>query len=158
MDRAGALDDDGVERAVAAAGCSPRPTRGMTSDAVDAQPGSYTRFMAEEHFKDGSLSGKGDFLDGQRSGPWTFYFKNGLVKAEGAYKAGELEGEWVWYREGGGLLQQGAFVDGKQHGRWRRWHSNGNLLDAGDYNAGKKTGEWVTYAKEGRETKRKVFP
>jgi len=31
-------------------------------------------------------------------------------------------------------------------------------LDEGEYNAGEKTGEWVTYAREGSETKRRVYP
>ncbi|MEV4231380.1 hypothetical protein AB0J81_30680 [Streptomyces bobili] len=40
--------------------------------------------MAEETFKDGKLSGEGDYgADGQRDGPWTFYFRNGRVKAKG---------------------------------------------------------------------------
>jgi antitoxin component YwqK of YwqJK toxin-antitoxin module len=39
--------------------------------------------MAEERFKDGTLSGDGDYADGQRNGPWTFYFRNGRVKAKG---------------------------------------------------------------------------
>lgn len=113
--------------------------------------------MAEELFKDGKLSGEGEYAaDGQRHGPWIFYFRNGQVKAKGSYRAGELDGEWIWFREGGGPLQEGAFVDGVQHGPWRRWHDTGKVLDEGTYAMGKKTGEWVTYAKSGAETTRKT--
>jgi antitoxin component YwqK of YwqJK toxin-antitoxin module len=112
--------------------------------------------MAEEHFKDGKLSGEGEYApDGRRHGPWTFYFRNGQVKAKGSYRSGQLDGAWIWYRESGGLLQQGAFVDGAQDGRWRRRHHTGKLLDEGTYAMGKKTGQWVTYGKDGVETKRK---
>jgi antitoxin component YwqK of YwqJK toxin-antitoxin module len=67
--------------------------------------------MAEEFFKDGRLSGTGDYLDGERHGHWTFYFRNGQVKSEAGYVNGQLDGLCLWYREGGGLLQKGSFRD-----------------------------------------------
>lgn len=68
--------------------------------------------MAEEHFKDGTLSGEGEYEDGQRHGPWTFYFRNGGMQAQGTYKYGQLwdegeynlgkkTGEWVTYDKAG---------------------------------------------------------
>jgi len=58
--------------------------------------------MAEELFKDGKVSGAGEYLDGERHGRWVFYFRNGQVKAEAGYRNGQLDGDCVWYREGGG--------------------------------------------------------
>ena len=113
--------------------------------------------MAEELFKDGKLSGSGEYVDGERQGRWKFYYRNGQVKADVGDSAGQLDGDCIWYREGGGLLQKGAFRDGQQDGFWQRWHSTGELLDEGTYDVGRKVGEWVTSAPDGSETTRKTF-
>jgi antitoxin component YwqK of YwqJK toxin-antitoxin module len=33
----------------------------------------------EERFKDGSLACTGEYLDGEKTGEWTYYLRNGLV-------------------------------------------------------------------------------
>ncbi|WP_461164199.1 toxin-antitoxin system YwqK family antitoxin [Arthrobacter sp. R4-81] len=63
--------------------------------------------MAEEVFKDGKLSGTGDYVDSERRGRWKFYYRNGQLKADVGYSGGQLDGPCIWYREGGGLLQRG---------------------------------------------------
>jgi antitoxin component YwqK of YwqJK toxin-antitoxin module len=89
----------------------------------------YACLMAEDLFKDGKVSGAGEYLDGERHGRWIFYFRSGPPKAEAGYHHGQLAGDCGWHREGGGLLQRGAFREGRQDGFWQRWHSTGKLMD-----------------------------
>ena len=108
-------------------------------------------------FKDGTVSGVGEYLDGDRHGRWIFYYRNGLPKADVGYDHGQLDGDCTWYRDSGGLLQKGIFAKGQQVGFWQRWHSTGAVMDEGSYDAGRKTGQWVTYSPDGSIAKRKTF-
>jgi antitoxin component YwqK of YwqJK toxin-antitoxin module len=103
----------------------------------------------KELFADGTLSGEGNFENGNRNGQWTFYYKSGGRKAFGTYADGELDGYWEWWRENAKPLQAGAFDHGKQVGPWKRYYENGQLWDEGGYADGVKVGEWKVYQKTG---------
>lgn len=107
--------------------------------------------MADELFKDGSLSGRGDYdSDGKRHGPWEFWYANGQKKADCTYDAHRLDGASTFWHPNGELLQRGAFDLNTQIGHWERWFDNGQLRDVGDYDSqGKRIGEWKTYDRDG---------
>jgi antitoxin component YwqK of YwqJK toxin-antitoxin module len=108
---------------VGAAGCGGGATHGP--QAAGAGRAGYAGLRAEELFKDGKVSGAGEYLDGERHGRWMFYFRNGRPKADAGYHHGQLDGDCVWHREGGGLLQRGTFREGQQDGFWQRRRSRG---------------------------------
>jgi hypothetical protein len=58
--------------------------------------------MAEERFKDGTVSGAGEYVNSECNGPWVFYFRDGQEKMRRSYDRGKLTGFCVWYRTGGG--------------------------------------------------------
>lgn len=42
----------------------------------------------DEHFKDGSLSCLGAYLDGEKDREWQYFLKNGRLKAQGHFDNG----------------------------------------------------------------------
>lgn len=63
--------------------------------------------MAEERFKDGKLSGEGDYApDGKRQGPWRRWHDTGAVLDEGVFVLGKKTGEWVSYDKAGNETQR----------------------------------------------------
>ena len=91
----------------------------------------------------------GDYVHGERQGPWTHFFADGRVRSKMTYERGELAGPTTWYRATGGLLQCGALLDGEEHGCWTRWDAAGRLLDEDEIDRGDKTGEWTQFAPDG---------
>ncbi len=56
-----------------------------------------------------SVSCKGIYKDGCRTGEWKYYLANGLLKAIGNYVVCKMTEEWKCYRENGKLMQTGSF-------------------------------------------------
>jgi antitoxin component YwqK of YwqJK toxin-antitoxin module len=54
-----------------------------------------------EHYKDGSVKGKGLIVDGQMEGYWEWFRKNGTKMRSGHFKAGKQVGEWITYDQQG---------------------------------------------------------
>jgi len=46
----------------------------------------------EERFTNGTLSGSGNYEDGEKHGQWAYWFRNGRLKATGGYANGQLTG------------------------------------------------------------------
>ena len=51
--------------------------------------------VQNESYKNGQLSEKGTYKDGEPHGPFEGYSKNGQLEWKGAYNMGEECGEWV---------------------------------------------------------------
>ncbi len=111
--------------------------------------GQLKNGLFEEHFKDGTLSCVGEYINGEKAGEWKYYFRNGMVQAIGRYSNGKLIDKWTWYRQNGQLMQTGTFEEEKKVGLWKRYHPNGALYDEGQYINDKKVGEWRIYDSNG---------
>lgn len=91
-----------------------------TADAYD-DSGRKTGPWTEPDTHGGVMVG--DYVDGQRHGPWKHLARDGRLRAEGMYSAGELHGAWTWYRASGAVMQKGGFHHGDKHGVWERWNA-----------------------------------
>ena len=66
------------------------------------------------------------------------YFKNGSLSCKGSFKEGERIGEWKWYRENGELMQTGSLDNDIKTGVWTRYRPDGKLMDKTEFLNGKK--------------------
>lgn len=131
---------------------------------VGALQGHWT-----EYYGTGEKRAEGEYKDGKKDGPWTFFHREGQVEQKGIYVNGLPQGEWFWffpsgarhreehYRKGredgasaeydstGAVITQGEYIDGQKDGPWL--YQVGDHKEVGAYKDGLKDGEWVhTYA------------
>lgn len=96
----------------------------------------------------GQVITKGDYIDGQKEGPWTLELQE--YKEEGVFKADQREGEWKhYYTENGKTRFIGKFVDGIPDGMQLYYYLNGKERQTGKYLGGLKEGEWKFYDETG---------
>lgn len=103
----------------------------------------------------------GEYVNGEKHGPWVSYYANGNKMSEGVYHAGKKEGRWIQYWPNGNKKSKATFVDGKYTGLYTCWYENGNKQWEGYYNPirgnsadGTKEGVWLAYDKETGEVNR----
>ena len=103
----------------------------------------------------------GEYVDGEKEGPWVSYFANGNKQSEGEYRGGRKEGRWVQYWPNGNTKSEATFVNGKNTGLYVCYHENGVKQWEGYYNPirgnstdGTKEGVWLAYDKETGEVNR----
>lgn len=96
-------------------------------------------------YEDGTLSVKGSFTSGSRSGTWQFNYQNGQPAVEGDFDFGVRMGAWrEWYWMASPKMD-GAFQFNRKDGLWREYHNNGKLKAEGQYKRGQKEGPWRLY-------------
>ncbi len=101
-----------------------------------------------EYSDSGKVISKGDFIDGQKEGPWMLELQG--YREEGSYKGGMRDGEWKhYYTENGKLRYVGKFVDGVPDGMQIFYYLNGNEKQKGKYAGGVKEGDWKFYDEGG---------
>jgi len=95
-----------------------------------------------EYSDSGTVITKGDYLEGQKIGPWVYQL--GDYKEEGEYVNGERQGVWKhYYLSNGKLRFEGNYIEGQPEGKHKYYYENGKLRAEGKYAAGKKDGEWT---------------
>ena len=78
----------------------------MKVEYEDGKPNGST----ELYYPDGTLSGKGEMVDGLREGAWTFYHSWGsAIESKGMYKAGKLSGIWKFFNKRGRPIREVNF-------------------------------------------------
>jgi hypothetical protein len=106
-------------------------------------------------YPDGRLKIAGAFVEGQKSGRWTFWHGNGLPyargqkKEEGEYRAGRESGRWTRWHSLGTEREEGEYREGVPVGRWRFWDELGQPEREGEYQAGQETGRWLRWNRQG---------
>jgi antitoxin component YwqK of YwqJK toxin-antitoxin module len=101
-----------------------------------------------EYCDSGKVITKGEFVDGQKEGPWMLELQG--YREEGSYKDGNRDGEWKHYFTDNGKLRfVGKFIDGVPDGIHTFYYSNGNIKQVGKYAGGTKEGEWKFYDESG---------
>ncbi len=127
----------------------------------------------KEFYSEGGMRAEGTYVDGIRTGEWTFYFNNGVVEQKGVYNQnGKEQGKWVWYysdgkirreeshtngrRNGemtefgddGEIIAKGVFIDDEEDGSW--YYQENGYRQEGNYIQGEKDGEWKHFFSDGK--------
>jgi hypothetical protein len=71
----------------------------------------------------------------------TVFHDNGQVAESGGYVDGRKTGAWTYWDSVGRLEIEGEYVDGLAEGLWRSWHDNGRIAAEGWTHKGKFHGE-----------------
>ena len=104
--------------------------------------------MMTEYSDSGKVITKGEFIDGQKEGPWILELAD--YREEGSYKSGKRDGEWKYYFVGSGKLRfVGKFIDDVPDGKQIFYYTNGKEKQAGKYAGGLKEGEWKFFDETG---------
>ena len=70
---------------------------------------------------------KGQYVDGNRVGRFTWWHANGNKQLEGEYERGNKVGLWTWRHENGMKSIEGNYENGKAVGIWRWWQTDGKI-------------------------------
>jgi antitoxin component YwqK of YwqJK toxin-antitoxin module len=54
--------------------------------------GLWKKYWREDYWSDGNLKEKGNYLNGQKHGPWERYYSNGPLRSKGNYLNDKLDG------------------------------------------------------------------
>jgi hypothetical protein len=106
-------------------------------------------------YPDGRLKIEGEFVEGEKSGRWTFWHGNGLwygrgqKKEEGEYRHGREQGSWTRWYSLGPKRDEGGYQAGVRQGRWAFWHELGQKDREGEYRDGREAGVWLRWTKQG---------
>jgi|GEM_PF-2542057 len=96
-------------------------------------------------YEDGTLSIKGDYKGGSRSGAWQFNYQNGQPAVQGDFQFGVRMGAWKEWHWMASPKIEGQFQFNRKDGLWREYHNNGKLKAEGQYKRGQKEGPWKLY-------------
>ncbi len=105
----------------------------------------------------------GEYVDGEKEGPWVSYFANGNKMSEGRYHKGRKEGLWILYHPNGQKKSEATFVNGHYSGLYTSYYENGCRRWQGYYNEargnsadGTKEGVWHDYEEDGETVQRRM--
>lgn len=87
----------------------------------------------EIYHPNGSISMRGQTVNGQRDGEWFAYDKENRLLTIGTYKLGLDHGLKTVYYPTGQKYYQGNFADGKKVGEWVFWDENGKIVQKQDF-------------------------
>ncbi len=79
------------------------------------------------YYKTGEKGLKGTYVNGIKTGHWTYWYKNGQVKMEVDYLNGKKHGEWYQWWDNGNLRIKAIYNNGKLNGHNKYWYENGTL-------------------------------
>ena len=99
--------------------------------------GPFTYF-----YPSGIIRGEGSYRSGLEDGPYTSWHENGQLRSEWAYSNGKLDGPLEDYYENGQLRAKTTFVDGEPDGPSEGYYENGQLRAKGSLSNGEPCGEW----------------
>ncbi|WP_157775661.1 toxin-antitoxin system YwqK family antitoxin [Melittangium boletus] len=99
-----------------------------TSNGRGVAHGPYVSFYAN-----GQKSAEGQFVDGFRSGSWTFYTQDGQVRSRIEFSVGNYHGRREEYFPNGRLRTVESYVHGKLDGLVKEFSSDGRLVKQSEY-------------------------
>ena len=100
---------------------------------------------------------EGEFVDGQRHGPWRLYWPSGQLEWEVDWVHGLRHGRSLGFHENGQKHYEGTYVNGELHGPWEYFYEDGAFRQRYEYERGKKTGDYVLDWPDGRPRVRGAF-
>ena len=87
-----------------------------------------------------------------KEGPGEIYWDDGSLKGKGNFKNFQKTGEWTLYHRGTKKkLGKGQYLNDKQEGQWIYFHKNGQKSTEGEFKEGQKTGKWIGYYDSGEK-------
>ena len=114
----------------------------------------------KSYHKDGSLRSQGHFLEGNKTGKWSYWYDNGnLMNITHYNEEGEKHGEFKsWYKDST-LEDEGIFNHGKEEGKWDFYFENGQIASSEVYKEGelKSFKFWDEEGNELDTVGRKIF-
>lgn len=111
----------------------------------DVMHGPYTAY-----FFDGSLQGKGQFLNGMKNGTWNWYFENGKPNVAAKYVLDLLDGKFIRYYENGQIEDDDFYELGMRSGDWKSYYEDGALYSNTSYVNDKVHGRKEFYSPTGK--------
>jgi antitoxin component YwqK of YwqJK toxin-antitoxin module/Tfp pilus assembly protein PilF len=121
---------------------------------------TYVRFKGD--FKNGNGDGdiawyytkdkpsvKGQTLNDQRVGKWTYYDLNGKITREIDYVNGEIHGKDVEYYENGKLKREFTYQNGNLEGPFKFYYDNGKIELEGNFLDDERHGRVTYYSRNG---------
>ena len=121
----------------------------------DAQPANFiTRGEAIQHgpvsawHDNGQIKMKGQYLNNEREGRFTWWHSNGQRSLTGEYAQGDKTGAWIWWHPNGMKQIEGNYQNDIESGTWNWWDDSGHVV----------TTENMTPAESTEELKKPVAP
>jgi antitoxin component YwqK of YwqJK toxin-antitoxin module len=62
----------------------------------------------------------------------TIYHKDGSLYGKGEFVDGVMDGYWVWFRKDGSKMRSGHFKNGRQVGAWTTYDKTGKIVKVTD--------------------------
>jgi antitoxin component YwqK of YwqJK toxin-antitoxin module/GH24 family phage-related lysozyme (muramidase) len=116
----------------------------------------WSDWNKEQPIKDGVRINQYD-NEGRKQGYWEQYYDDGSLDGKGNYVNDMEDGYWEWYHENGQLASQGLSVDNQRDGIWEIYYDNGNLNAKGNYINGLEDGIWKFYHPNGELRLKKLY-
>ncbi len=99
----------------------------------------------KEFSRNGNLICEGNFDNGNKVGPWSYYYDDKLIKSLLHYEKDTLNGKSIHYYENGNVSSEGNYLKGKKSGFWVYNKENNNRNYEENYVDGKENGSYVSY-------------
>ena len=117
--------------------------------------GSFTEYDNTEWVRTGSedilgLYQEGEYRDGLREGPFTYFYPSGVKRGEGQYSGGKQEGLYTSWFENGRLRLKRSYSNGERDGPGELYYENGQLYQRGSYSNGERDGPYEIYHENGQ--------
>ncbi|MBN2401251.1 MAG: hypothetical protein JXN64_02525 [Spirochaetes bacterium] len=102
--------------------CSSTEKKAEIPEKVKDGPGKI-------YWEDGSLKGRGNFINFQKDGKWTLFHKDSTSKlAEGNYLNDKQNGNWIFFHRNGVKSLEGSFENDQKTGLWIAYYETSEKL------------------------------
>ena len=102
-------------------------------------------------WEDGRPHARGEALDGLREGWWVFWRRDGSVSMRGAFAHGLRTGRWESYTEAGQPRVSADWSAGREDGAWIEWQGKDLAAVDGRYVDGRREGTWTARRPSGEK-------
>ncbi|MEM7453960.1 MAG: hypothetical protein AAF456_06340 [Planctomycetota bacterium] len=86
-------------------------------------------------YSNGQPEMRGRYVEGKRTGKFTWWHENGSKKGEGWFEEGRKTGLWIWWHDNGMKSIEGSYEDDRMAGEWTWWHDDGRVRATEDKDA-----------------------
>jgi len=113
---------------------SGNPSDGLVCRKVEAKNGSHAAHGPyASFFPNGQKSAEGQYVDGFRSGLWTFYNEAGQVRGQTEFQGGNYHGKHVEFFPNGKQRLVEEYANGKRNGTVKEFSEDGKLVKQTEY-------------------------
>lgn len=109
------------------------------------------------YFRNGNLSSKMTYVDGDLNGDQTYYHSNGKVSFESKEDFNMTEGPATAYYDNGQPKEKYNYLHNDYQGAYQSFYQDGKPRQTGTYFNDLKHGEWISYSKDGKAEEKAVY-